>query len=158
MSPAPTTTHQRMLGFLYREISTYLKGKVCEAFPSPFDVFLVDEGQDMKDCNKIVQPDIAVICDKDKINDKGCIGTPDFIVEITSKYNKAHDYITKLNLYNANKVREYWIVNPENKTIITYVLELENDNFSAPVAYTFNDKVKSSIFEALEIDFNELIL
>lgn len=154
MSPAPSSTHQRILSFLHGEIWSYLKDKKCEVFPAPFDVFFLEENQEFIKSNKIVQPDISVICDKNKIDEKGCIGAPDFIIEIVSPSSKSHDYIRKLNLYNEFKVREYWIVNPESKTILKYNMGI--DGFQDPTQYTFNDKIKVKIFDNLIIDMNEL--
>lgn len=149
MSPAPSSTHQRLLSFLHGEIWNYLKNKPCEVFPAPLDVFLYSGN--ISDCDTIVQPDITIVCDKNKITEKGCEGAPDFIIEIISPSNKLKDYVTKLHLYSKNSVKEYWIVDPINRTILKYVLM----NDAAPVYHTFNDVLKIDILENLVIDFKE---
>jgi len=99
------------------------------------------------------EPDISVICDRNKLTDKGCSGAPDWIIEITSPSNSSHDYITKLYKYKAAGVREYWIVNPERQMITVYLFK-ETDTF--PQNYGFTDKIKVSIYDNLVIDFSEL--
>jgi len=96
-----------------------------------------------------------VICDPEKLTDRGCTGAPDWIVEITSPSNSSHDYIRKLNLYADSGVREYWIVNPDKKSI--YVYYLEETRFET-TAYTLQDKIKVNIYDDLWIDFTELEL
>ncbi len=106
-----------------------------------------------EDDRNVVEPDISVICDPDKLTDQGCAGAPDWIVEIVSPSNSSHDYIRKLNLYADAGVREYWIVNPIKETIFVY--HLEETKFEA-AAYTFQDKIKVNIYDDLWIDFTEL--
>jgi Uma2 family endonuclease len=128
----------------------------CEVYVSPFDVFLTDN-ETIENCKNIVQPDISVICDKNKLNYKGCLGGPDMIIEIVSPYNPSNDYVRKLSLYEHFKVREYWIINPMKETILVYTLD-ENNQYAAPDSYIFKDKIKVSIYDNLEIDFNTLEL
>lgn len=113
MSPVPNRIHQEIIMELSAEIRNYIKSNngLCKVYPAPFDVILVDENEEAKDSKNVVQPDISVICDKNKLTDKGCTGSPDMIVEIISQYNPRNDYIKKLNLYEQFKVKEYWIVN-----------------------------------------------
>ncbi|WP_238524581.1 Uma2 family endonuclease [Caldicellulosiruptor hydrothermalis] len=116
------------------------------------NVILVEEEQDERQATNVVQPDISIICDKKKLTERGCVGAPEMIIEVVSEYNPSHDYVRKLNLYNQFKVKEYWIVNPNNQTILIYRLK-DNEDYLPPEAYTFNDKVKVGIFEDLIIDF-----
>lgn len=159
MSPAPSRIHQEIIMELSAEIRNYIKSNKynCKVYPSPFDVVLKNETEEINNSKNIVQPDISVICDKNKLTDKGCTGTPDMIIEVVSPFNPSSDYVRKLNLYEQFKVREYWIVNPIKKTILVYVLD-ENLQYAAPEAYTFKDKIKIGIFNNLEIDFNNLEL
>ncbi|ADQ40205.1 protein of unknown function DUF820 [Caldicellulosiruptor acetigenus I77R1B] len=154
MSPAPSRVHQEIVIELATLIKNYLKSsnKPCKVYTAPFDVVLVDEGQDEKQAKNVVQPDISIICDKRKLTERGCVGAPEMIIEVVSEYNPSHDYVRKLNLYNQFKVKEYWIVNPNNQTIFVYRLK-DNEDYLPPEVYTFNDKVKVSIFEDLVIDF-----
>ena len=107
-----------------------MDGKPCEVYPAPFGVYFRNEDG----TTDAVEPDISVICDKDKLSTRGCEGAPTWIIEIVSPGNSAHDYITKLGLYQQHGVKEYWIVNPDRKTIIVYRLA-EQD--ISPTVYTF---------------------
>ncbi len=149
MLAAPSTTHQRILNYINNSIYNYIKLNKgdCEVFPAPFAVFL---NQDDK---TYLEPDISVICDHSKLDSKGCIGAPDWIIEITSSGTSSHDYLKKLNLYADYGVCEYWIVNPQ-KEIITVWNFNETDIF--PQNYTFKDKIKANIYDDLVIDFNEI--
>lgn len=148
---APSRIHQTILSELHTVINNYVKSKggSCRVYPAPFAVKL------REDRKTIVEPDISVICDRNKLTDRGCIGAPDWIIEIVSPGNSSHDYIVKLNLYADAGVREYWIVDPTKESIFVYYLE--KANFKAE-AYTFQDKIKVNIYENLSIDFAELDL
>lgn len=148
---APSRIHQKILNAVNNTIYNYIKAKggSCEVYPSPFAVKLFN------DRKTIVEPDISVICDRDKLTDKGCTGAPDWIIEIISPGNSSHDYIRKLNLYADAGVREYWIVNPMQESI--YVYHLEESKFGTN-AYFFQDKIKVNIYDDLWIDFKEIIL
>ena len=147
---APSRIHQEILGFIFKKIAYYIDQKKgpCKVYPAPFAVKLFFE-----DDRNVVEPDISVICDPNKLTDRGCTGAPDWIVEIVSPSNSSHDYIRKLNLYADAGVREYWIVNPQKETIFVY--HLEETKFEA-AAYTFQDKIKVNIYDDLLIDFTEL--
>lgn len=142
--------HQEILNFLNTEINIYIRLKKgsCKVYPAPFAVKLFNDRDDT------VEPDISVICDPEKLTDRGCTGAPDWIIEIISPSNPAHDYVRKLNLYLDAGVREYWIVNPLNQKILVYCLEESSFKMDA---YTFRDKVKVNIYEDLQIDFQEMI-
>lgn len=148
----PGTAHQRTLSFLHLEIGTYIRNSngICEVIPAPFAVFLHNEAE--SDLSNYLEPDISVICDPEKIDDKGCHGAPDWIIEIVSPGSKRLDYYTKLALYRANGVREYWIVDPLKKTIVIY--DMEHDG--GPVLHSLSDTVKVNICDGLEIDFSRL--
>lgn len=145
----PSRIHQEILSFLHVEISNYIRSKKgeCRVYPAPFAVKL-QETQDT-----IVEPDISVICDLNKLTDRGCTGAPDWIIEIVSPSNSSHDYIRKLNLYALAGVREYWIVNPMQKSI--YVYHLEEMQFET-TAYSFEDKIPVRIDRDFSINFSEL--
>lgn len=146
MAP-PNTRHQRISNFLSWTITNYIhtnKGQ-CEVFTAPFAVYL-DEST-----NTYVEPDISVICDPNRLNDKGCNGAPDWIVEIVSPASKRMDYYTKLFKYRTAGVKEYWIVDPDKSRIIVYNFEQ-----STMDEYSFTDSVKAGIYEDLLIDFSVL--
>lgn len=146
MAP-PTRKHQRIVGELFIKISNYIEKRngSCEVDIAPFAVFL------NQDNRNYVEPDISVVCDKNKLTDKGCNGAPDWIIEIVSPSSKRMDYLIKLLKYQTAGVREYWIVDQDKNRIIVYNFETENIN-----EYTFNDIVQAGIYEDLEIDFNSL--
>ena len=146
MSP-PTFRHQKLVMELSTTIHNYIKAKKgsCEVIIAPFAVFL------NKDDKNYVEPDISVICDKVKLTEKGCVGSPDWIIEIVSPSSKQMDYLVKMLKYSNCGVREYWIVDPLKNQIIAYYFEKETME-----QYTFSDKVKVSIYEDLEVDFSEI--
>lgn len=149
MSP-PGTKHQRILSFLHLEIGNHIRSKkgTCEVFPAPFAVFL------FADESKYLEPDISVICDKGKLDDQGCKGAPDWVIEIVSPGSRPMDYYTKFSLYRSAAVREYWIVDPMKQTVLVY--DMEHD--SAPVICSFADSIKANIYDDLWIDFRKLKL
>jgi Uma2 family endonuclease len=147
MMSAPNTRHQRISGFLHIRIGSYIesrKGK-CEVFASPFAVYLSN------DQYNYVEPDLSVICDLDKLDEKGCHGAPDLVIEIVSPGSRQMDYLVKLLKYQQAGVREYWIVDPIDESIMVYFFEKERME-----KYTFQDNVKVNIYEELSIDFSEL--
>lgn len=148
---SPNRIHQEILNFLSTEINIYLrsKGGPCKIYPAPFAVKLFDDDK------TVVEPDISVICDPNKLTDRGCTGAPDWIIEIVSPSNPRHDYVCKLGLYTDACVREYWIVDPVQRFIHVYLLE--EDLFKITI-YTFDDKIKTGIYDDLWIDFKDLDL
>lgn len=154
MSPAPSRIHQEIISEIHFRLKQYIRSNnlSCKVYPAPFDVILKNDDEDIINSNNIVQPDISVICDKNKLTEKGCTGSPDMIVEVISPYNPSNDYVRKLNLYEKFKVKEYWIINPMRKNALVYVLT--ENGYDAPITYTFSDKVKVNIYDNLEIDFN----
>lgn len=129
---------------LYNNYITLNHGE-CRVYPAPFAVFL--QGDD----SKYLEPDISVICDKSKLDEQGCKGAPDWIIEIASPGSRAMDYYTKLSLYREAGVREYWIVDPLKQTVLVYDME----QAAAPAIYSFADVVKVGIYDRLEIDFSK---
>ncbi|MDP4145456.1 MAG: Uma2 family endonuclease [Bacillota bacterium] len=157
MSPAPTRKHQKISGELFASIHNYLRGKTCEVYSAPFDVRLNINNESDDDITNIVQPDISVICDSSKLDDKGCKGSPDFIIEIVSPSTLKKDLKEKFYLYEKAGVKEYWIVYPDEKTIVSYTLN-ENDKFGRPEVYSEEDNIKVGIFESLEINLNDIFV
>lgn len=144
---APSRLHQEIINFLITEINIFIRSKkgTCKVYPAPFAVKL------FKNKETIVEPDISVICNSDKLTDKGCSGTPDWIVEVISPSNSAHDYVRKLNLYASAGVREYWIIDPLCREVSVYLFEKS----PFPVSHTFDDKVPVGIYDDFRIDFQE---
>ena len=144
MMATPSRIHQKLVHFFDWVIGSYIHGKNgdCEIYPAPFAVFL-NANNDI-----YVEPDISVICDKNKLTDEGCKGAPDWIIEIVSPSSRAMDYNKKLFKYRTAGVREYWIVDPMKQQIMVY--NFEHDTFEQ---YSFSDKVKAGIYKDFEIDF-----
>ena len=115
---SPSTTHQRICGELYGQLWQFLKGKPCEVFIAPYDVRLNATEED----DTVVQPDL-VVCDDAKIDDKGCNGAPDMVIEILSPSTAAHDRFRKFITYQNAGIREYWIVDPDYRTVQVHILE-----------------------------------
>ena len=149
MMAPPTTTHQRISYAIARKISDYIDNKSgsCEVFLAPFAVFLD------KDDQNYVEPDISVICDKNKLSDRGCEGAPDFIIEIVSPSSRRMDYSKKMGLYLEAGVREYWIVDPAKER--TTVYHYEED--AAPTIYSFDQPITVGIYGDLQITVSELL-
>ena len=117
MSPAPAWEHQSISVELCGQLRDFLKGKPCKVFAAPFDVRLsAREGDDT-----VVQPDLLVICDLSKLSGTGCVGAPDMVIEILSPSTAGRDCIIKYQAYLNAEVREYWVVDPETKTVLTHM-------------------------------------
>jgi len=147
MMAAPSPTHQQILGNLYADLHNFLKGKTCRVFPAAFDVRLnVNTFDDI-----VVQPDIAVVCDPSKIDNRGCKGAPDLIAEILSPSTWRHDRITKMKLYKDAGIREYWIIDPVYRTVDVFLLETGE-------RYTWydGDTIPVHILEGLEIPMDNI--
>ena len=144
MMSAPSRTHQRLLAGIYDAIKDCVqeKNKECEIYFAPFAVYLD------KDKYTYLEPDLVVICDKDKLDEKGCHGAPDFVVEIVSPSTQFRDYVVKLNKYASAGVREYWIVDPEKQK--TYVYGFEDGKLSLS-DYEFDEPVVGEMCPELRI-------
>lgn len=123
MSPAPSRSHQDWVLELGRQIANHLLGKPCRPFIAPFDVRLPEKNEADDDIKTVVQPDISVICDRSKLDESGCRGAPDFIIEVLSPGTSRKDQIQKKRLYERHGVREYWLVHPIERILTRYLLE-----------------------------------
>ena len=124
MSPAPTRRHQEVAGEIFRHIAEALEGSPCRPYIAPFDVRLPhgDKADDAS-IDTVVQPDISVICDRSKLDERGCVGAPDWIIEVLSPGTASHDQIVKRALYERAGVREYWLVHPVDRIVTIYLLD-----------------------------------
>jgi Uma2 family endonuclease len=156
MSPAPNLRHQRVSLNLTGVLYNYFKKQQCNLFVAPFDVRLTPLKKDKN--NKIytvVQPDLCVICDDDKLDEHGCIGSPDLIIEILSPGNTRKEMKDKFEVYQENGVREYWLVEPNNRAVFVYVLNEQGKYFGLQ-PFTEEDIMTSAIFPELEINLEEV--
>jgi len=146
MAP-PLTAHQGILTEFLFQIKGYLNGKKCKVFPAPFGVRLFPK-KDRSD-DTVFEPDIVVVCDLEKIDKHGCNGAPDFVIEIISPSTAKYDRVYKLRKYQKAGVREYWIVDPESKSVQVFILE--NGHYVS-IAYDETEKAPVSVLEGCEID------
>jgi len=155
MSPAPTRKHQELSTIILTEFYNYLKDKDCSVYAAPFDVRLPEGFQADNEIKTVVQPDISVFCDENKLDDKGAIGAPDLIIEILSPSTAAKDLREKFLLYESVGVKEYWIVDPANKTLTVYNLD-ENEKYPRGKVFAGEDKVRVGIFKDMEIKMEDV--
>ena len=148
---APNARHQEILGELFSQFHNYLRGKSCKAYPAPYDVRLFFEEDESDDT--VVQPDISVVCDENKRGYEGCRGTPDLVVEILSPSNTAIEMERKLKLYQEAGVREYWVVDSENKGLTVYLFRKEE---IIAATYKSADTVPVTIFPGLDIALEQV--
>lgn len=160
LTPPPARIHQKISGELFFRIRSYLQGKTCEVYNAPFGVWFTEKEQDIPNATNYVEPDITVVCDKNKLTDKGCVGSPDMIVEVLSPATAAKDMCQKLDLYESNGVKEYWIVHPTDCTVM--VFQLADGKYGKPKIYSPGEggenNIKVGIFDNLTIDLNEVFI
>ncbi len=157
MSPAPLNLHQRVVTNIGGEIQHYLKRKKCKVYIAPFDVRFPKKGEEIND-NKIctvLQPDICVVCDSSKLDEKGCVGAPDMIVEVVSVSSAKKDLDYKFNIYEESGVAEYWLVYPKDKSITIYLLD-EKGKYQLKYIFTNEGKVPVTTVAGLEIDMEDV--
>ncbi len=155
MAPAPSVNHQRVSRQLLLQIGIFLSDKPCEVFSAPLDVRLPELNEKDEDTKNVVQPDIVVVCDSSKLDEKGCQGVPDLIIEIVSPSSASIDNIKKLNLYEKNGVKEYWIVHPIYKIVTIYKI-MENGLYGKPETYSEKNKIEVELLKGLTIDLSQV--
>lgn len=155
MAPAPTTAHQLISGELFGQLHSYLKGKKCKVISAPFDVRLFEQdGDSPEDIDTVVDPDISIVCDPSKLDEHGCKGAPDMVVEILSPSTQRHDRLVKLGLYQRAGVREYWIVSPEERTVQVF---LYKDGSLLPhEVYSREDVAKVNVLDGCFIELSKV--
>lgn len=154
MSPAPRLPHQRLALKLVEQLISWFRGKPCEPFISPVDVYLPDfPDQAIDDIDTVVQPDLLVVCDPAKCRDEGIMGAPDWVLEILSPSTAWRDQTDKRRLYERAGVREYWIVNPDSLDLVVY--RLLDGRFTNPQGGNLRQPVASAIFPGLTLHVAE---
>jgi Uma2 family endonuclease len=152
MSPAPSRNHQQLTVNLTIKLDQYFHNKPCRYYPAPFDVRLPLKSA--KKDTTVVQPDFCVICDESKLDEKGCNGAPDLIVEIISPNNSKHDIHTKFNLYLEAGVKEYWLIEPADRMILIY--SLKNGEYIGQKPLVEGENIKSPLFPELNIAVEDI--
>lgn len=156
MSPAPLRIHQEVLSNIFTYVSNYLLKKRCKVFVAPFDVRFPKNGEtENSEIFTVLQPDLCIVCDLEKLDKRGCLGAPDFIIEITSPSTTKRDLNDKFKIYEQAGVKEYWIVRPEEQTVTIFLNE--NKKFNYEGIYTNDQTVSVNIFNnELKIDLKEV--
>jgi Uma2 family endonuclease len=153
MSPAPSRSHQEISGEIFRQISNHLLNNTCKIYSAPFDVRLVKGSVKDSEITNVVQPDLVIVCDQNKLDIKGCIGSPDIVIEIVSPYTAPKDVKEKFILYEKYKIKEYWIVYPFEKNFFIFKLGTDG-KYGRPDIYCKGDKIQIDILKGLELDLD----
>jgi Uma2 family endonuclease len=154
MSAAPNTNHQRVSRELQALLYDFFKHEKCELFDAPFDVYLVEKGQSYKESENVVEPDLCVVCDAEKIQSFGCVGSPDLIVEIISPSTAKKDQQSKKEIYEEFGVQEYWMIFPGELTVHQYFLE--NGTYRMKGVFAEDQSFNAILFPELAIDLREV--
>lgn len=159
MCPAPNVKHQHISRNLLISIGNHLQGKLCQVFHAPFDVKLYDSRKSKladREVYSVVQPDLCVICDKNKLTEQGCEGAPEWIIEILSKGNSKKEMRLKYELYEESGVTEYWLVYPYEEAIYQFVLNPTTEKYQLAAMYAGDEIASPTLFPELKIDLTEV--
>lgn len=155
MSPAPSTNHQVISLYLTLELGIHLRKKSCQLFSAPFDVRIPKISKENKEILTVLQPDLCVICDPKKIDQKGCLGAPDIVIEILSPGNNKKELDNKFHVYEEALVKEYWIIHPNENTFFRYKLNSDN-RFIADRLLTSGSFIKTDVLPGFELNLEEM--
>ena len=155
MSPAPSRVHQEVSINLLNPIVNFLKGKPCKVYSAPFDVRFPKESKADKDVYTVLQPDICVVCDKSKLDARGCIGAPDLVIEILSPGNTKMELLNKYRVYEEFCVKEYWVVSQSDQSILIYTLN-DSGKFQPSKIFTHSEKITSSVLPGFELELDDV--
>lgn len=156
MSPAPARKHQVISGHFLKHLYLYLDKQPCQVYHAPFDVRLTPrKGDHTEKIQTVVQPDICVICDASKLDERGCIGAPDWIIEILSPGNSQTEMKNKFEVYQENGVTEYWIADPTSEVIFSYILN-EDGKYIGLQPFTLEDKISSHVFPDFKLSVADI--
>ena len=156
MMATPSRLHQEISMELARQLANFLEGKQCRVYPAPFGVRLFErDGDRPEDVDTMVEPDISVVCDRNKLDQYGCKGAPDLIVEILSPSTQRHDQLVKLNLYQRAGVREYWIVDAENETV-RVLIRCGDGTLRTHEVYQREDVARVNVLEGCFIELSKV--
>ncbi|WP_102348278.1 Uma2 family endonuclease [Bacillus sp. Marseille-P3661] len=157
MTPSPSRRHQEILGELFTEFNTFLRDKKCKVFIAPFDVRLLSESKKDDKVFNVVQSDLTIVCDPSKLDDRGCNGSPNFILEVLSPSTTKHDRWRKYKLYEKSGVREYWIVDVHNETVEIFLLN-DGGVYQLSGVYSKEDYVEVITVEGLKIELDKIFI
>ena len=151
----PARMHQRVSVHISYFLYQFLIGMPCEVYTAPFDVRFYRESKADKDIYTVLQPDLCVICDSQKLDERGCIGAPDLVIEILSPGNNKKELLNKCTIYEEFGVKEYWIVGPEEKTLLKCTLN-QQGKYQPSKLFTLNHKVCSEVLPGFELDLDRI--
>jgi Uma2 family endonuclease len=155
MAPAPNRRHQEVVLELARQIADALESSSCRPYIAPFDVRLPRAGEADDAIDTVVQPDISVICGKERLDERGCRGAPDWIIEVLSPATAAHDQIVKRAVYERSGVREYWLVHPTDRIVTIYLLD--NGAYGKPAVYELQGTTPAVTLPQVVIDWARVL-
>ena len=155
MSPAPSTKHQAISMELGRQIANYLRDKECQVFAAPFDVRLPLNEKKDEEIYNIVQPDLSIICDPSKLDEQGCKGAPDLVIEIISPFTAKKELNEKFNLYERSGIPEYWVVFPKFNVVVVYSLD-DEERYQKSGEFTSDQLLSTKLFPGLEIKLEDV--
>lgn len=151
---APRRIHQEVSGRVFTKMHNYLEKRPCKVYAAPFDVRLPNKTKKNEDIDTVVQPDICVVCNPEKLDELGCVGAPDLIVEILSPGNNRKELKNKYEVYEASGVKEYWVIHPSEGTLLIYTLQ--NGKYKTSKLYCTGDVVKSQAIEGFSLDLEDI--
>jgi len=157
MTLAPSRQHQEILGELYLQFGIFLRNAPCRVYLAPFDVRLPKPHENAMTASTVVQPDLAVICERAQLDQRGAVGGPTLVIEILSPYTAKKDRHLKRRVYEQAGVREYWIISPGEKTVEVYHLQ-GPEQYDAGTIYQYNDHVPVSVLPGLTIDLQQVFI
>ncbi|MEP1085574.1 Uma2 family endonuclease [Algoriphagus sp.] len=147
---SPRMKHQKIVLRLGSELLNFLEKKSCEVFIAPFDVRLPVKSRKNEEIFTVVQPDVCVVCDRSKLDEAGCVGAPDLIVEVLSPGNNKKELRNKYEVYEESGVKEYWIIHPSEETMIIY--SLINGKYQPSRLFSHGDIISSACIPGFELD------
>lgn len=153
MSPAPVRTHQVIVLNITRVLDSYFRNNPCELYLAPFDVRIPNKNGEIL---TVVQPDLCVICDLSKLDERGCLGAPDLVVEILSPGNTKKEMDYKFSIYEEAGVLEYWLVHPTDRTVQSFVLE--NNKYIGLKPFTEGETITSRTFPDLNFPVDHIFI
>ncbi|MDQ8006266.1 MAG: Uma2 family endonuclease [Pedobacter sp.] len=155
MSPAPSRYHQKVSGAIHTQFAIFLKKHSCELYAAPFDVRFPSGNKEDRNIYTVLQPDICVVCDKSKLDERGCLGAPDLVIEILSPGNNKKELLYKYKIYEEFGVKEYWIVSLSDKTVLRYTLN-EDGKYVPSKLFTLSEEVSSSVLPGFVLKLDDV--
>ena len=155
MTPAPSSNHQIIVVELVRQLANFFHGKTCKVFVAPFDVRFPEKNERDEEIKNVVQPDVVVICDPQKLDEKGCRGAPDLVIEVISPSTASKDHLKKKRLFECHGVKEYWLIDPQYE-LATIYRQSSKGLFNLAATLGRDETLECPLFESLKINFSSV--